>query len=154
MLNAAQAVIFTIGLALVVIMCVQGIRAGTHTVGDFVMINAIMIQLSQPLNFMGMLYRELKQSTVDIEQMFKILDQNPEIKDKPGAPALSVQGGAIRFEDVRFSYEPSREILRGVTFEAKPGQTVAIVGPSGAGKSTISRLMFRFYEPTLSLIHI
>ena len=153
-LNAGQAVIFTIGLALVMIMCVQGIRAGTHTVGDFVMINAIMIQLSQPLNFMGMLYRELKQSTVDIEQMFKILDQNPEIKDKPGAPALSVQGGAIRFEDVRFSYEPSREILRGVTFEAKPGQTVAIVGPSGAGKSTISRLMFRFYEPTSGRILI
>jgi ABC-type transport system involved in Fe-S cluster assembly fused permease/ATPase subunit len=153
-LNAGQAVIFTIGLAAVMIMCVQGIRAGTHTVGDFVMINAIMIQLSQPLNFMGMLYRELKQSTVDIEQMFKILDQNPEIEDRPGAPALRVEGGAIRFEDVRFSYDPSREILRGVSFEAKPGQTVAIVGPSGAGKSTISRLMFRFYEPTQGRILI
>jgi ATP-binding cassette subfamily B protein len=146
-LNAGQAVIFTIGLAVVMAMCVQGIRAGTNTVGDFVMINAIMIQLSQPLNFMGMLYRELKQSTVDIEQMFKILDQNPEIQDKPGARDLAVSGGAIRFEDVRFAYDPERQILRGVSFEAKPGETVAIVGPSGAGKSTISRLMFRFYEP-------
>jgi ATP-binding cassette subfamily B protein len=153
-LNAGQAVIFTIGLTVVMAMCVQGVRAGTNTVGDFVMINAIMIQLSMPLNFMGMLYRELKQSTVDIGQMFKILDQNPEIEDKPGAPALKVQGGAIRFEDVRFSYDPDREILRGVSFEAKPGETVAIVGPSGAGKSTISRLIFRFYEPQSGRIEI
>jgi ATP-binding cassette subfamily B protein len=153
-LNAGQAVIFTIGLTIVMAMCVQGIRAGTNTVGDFVMINAIMIQLSQPLNFMGMLYREVKQAVVDIEAMFAILDQHPEIRDKPGAPALAVAGGTVRFEDVHFSYDAARPILKGVSFEAPAGHTIAIVGPSGAGKSTISRLMFRFYEPQSGRITI
>ncbi len=145
-LNAGQAIIFTLGLTAAMILCVFGIRNGTHTVGDFVMINAMMIQLYQPLNFMGMVYREIKQAIIDIEQMFTLLGRDPEIKDKPGAPPLVVHSGTIRFEDVRFSYEPARPILKGLTFEVPAGRTVAIVGPSGAGKSTVSRLLFRFYD--------
>ena len=145
-LNAGQAIIFTIGLAAVMVMCAMGIKEGTNTVGDFVMINAMMIQLYQPLNFMGMLYREIKQAVIDIEKMFAILGRKPEIEDKPGAAPLRVKHGAIRFENVSFAYDPEREILKGLTFEVPAGHTVAVVGPSGAGKSTISRLIFRFYE--------
>jgi ATP-binding cassette, subfamily B, heavy metal transporter len=145
-LNAGQAAIFTVGLTVTMGLCVFGIKAGTHTIGDFVMINAMMIQLYQPLNFMGMVYREIKQAVIDIESMFAILGRDSEIKDRPGAPALAVTSGAIRFEDVRFAYEPERQILQGISFEVPAGRTVAIVGPSGAGKSTISRLLFRFYE--------
>ena len=126
----------------------MGIRAGTNTVGDFVMINAMMIQLYQPLNFMGMVYREIKQAVTDIEIMFTILGREPEIEDKPDAKPLAVAEGAIRFEDVRFAYDPERPILKGLSFEVPAGRTVAIVGPSGAGKSTISRLLFRFYDLT------
>jgi ATP-binding cassette, subfamily B, heavy metal transporter len=147
-LNAGQAVIFTVGLALTMVMCVYGIKAGTNTVGDFVMINALMIQLYQPLNFMGMVYREIKQALIDIETMFSILAREPEIKDEPNASPLIVKQGAIRFENVSFAYEPSRPILKKLSFEVPPGRTVAIVGPSGAGKSTISRLLFRFYDVT------
>jgi ATP-binding cassette, subfamily B, heavy metal transporter len=107
-----------------------------------------MIQLYQPLNFMGMVYREIKQAVIDIESMFAILGRDSEIKDRPGAPALVVTQGAIRFEDVRFAYEPERQILKGISFEVPAGRSVAIVGPSGAGKSTISRLLFRFYDVT------
>jgi ATP-binding cassette, subfamily B, heavy metal transporter len=128
------------------LMCANGIRNGTHTVGDFVMINAMMIQLYQPLNFMGMVYREIKQAVIDIEKMFGVLARDPEVRDLPGAQPLHVSEGAVRFENVRFSYEKDREILKGLSFEVPAGKTVAIVGPSGAGKSTISRLLFRLYD--------
>src|SRR6185437_7449295 len=145
-LNAGQAVVFTLGLAAVMVLCAIEIQAGTKTVGDFVLINAMMIQLYQPLNFMGMVYREIKQAITDIELMFSILGREPEIKDVPNAPALRVSTGVIRFENVRFAYEPSRRILKGISFEVPAGKTIAVVGPSGAGKSTISRLLFRFYD--------
>jgi ATP-binding cassette subfamily B protein len=147
-LNGGQAVLFTVGLTAAMALCVMGIRAGTNTVGDFVMINAMMIQLYVPLNFMGMVYREIKQAVTDIEIMFAILGREPEIEDKPGAKPLAITSGAIRFEDVRFAYDPERQILKGLSFEVPAGRTVAIVGPSGAGKSTISRLLFRFYDLT------
>jgi ABC-type transport system involved in Fe-S cluster assembly fused permease/ATPase subunit len=147
-LNAGQAVIFTLGLTAAMVLCVLGIQSGTHTVGDFVMINAMMIQLYQPLNFMGMVYREIKQAVIDIEMMFGILAREPEIEDKPGAAPLMVTNGAIRFENVSFAYEPERPILKDLSFEVPAGKTVAVVGPSGAGKSTLSRLLFRFYDVT------
>ena len=145
-LNAGQAVIFTIGLAAAMVMCAFEIKAGTKTVGDFVMVNAMMIQLYQPLNFMGMVYREIKQAVIDIETMFGILNRDPEIKDIPAAPELMVTSGHVRFENVMFSYEPDRNILKSISFEVPAGKTVAVVGPSGAGKSTLSRLLFRFYD--------
>jgi ABC-type transport system involved in Fe-S cluster assembly fused permease/ATPase subunit len=145
-LNAGQATIFTIGLAVCMVMCAYGIQEGRNTVGDFVMINAMMIQLYQPLNFMGMVYREIKQAVIDIETMFSILSRKPEIEDKPNAQPLKVSDGAIEFRDVHFAYEPDRPILKGVSFSVPAGHTVAIVGPSGAGKSTVSRLLYRFYE--------
>jgi ATP-binding cassette subfamily B protein len=145
-LNAGQAVIFTIGLAAAMVMCAFEIHAGTKTVGDFVLINSMMIQLYQPLNFMGMVYREIKQAVIDIETMFTILSRDPEIKDAPAALELAVTAGTVRFENVAFSYEPDRQILKDISFEVPAGKTVAVVGPSGAGKSTISRLLFRFYD--------
>jgi len=145
-LNAGQATIFTLGLAAAMVMCAFEIRAGTKTVGDFVLINSMMIQLYQPLNFMGMVYREIKQALIDIENMFTILARDPEIKDPPGAQPLKVTSGTIKFDNVGFAYEPERRILKGISFEVPAGKTVAVVGPSGAGKSTISRLLFRFYD--------
>src|SRR5438270_3491031 len=145
-LNTGQAIIFTAGLTATMLMCAIGVRNGQNTVGDFVMVNAMMIQLYQPLNFMGMVYREIKQAIIDIEKMFDVLSRNPEVKDIPGAAPLVVSSGNVRFEDVRFSYDPERQILGGLSFEVPAGKTVAIVGPSGAGKSTISRLLFRLYD--------
>src|ERR1700760_3105997 len=145
-LNTGQAIIFTAGLTATMLMCAAGVRAGRNTVGDFVMINAMMIQLYTPLNFMGMVYREIKQAIIDIEKMFGVLGKKPEVKDVPGAKPLLVTSGNVRFEDVRFSYDPDRPILKGLNFEVPAGKTVAIVGPSGAGKSTISRLLFRLYD--------
>ena len=145
-LNSGQAVIFTIGLTLAMILAARGVMQGTHTIGDFVMINAMLIQLYIPLNFMGMIYREIKQGLVDLETMFTLLEQHPEIDDKPGAKPLAVNGGTIRFDHVSFAYDPARPILKDVSFEVPAGKMVAIVGPSGAGKSTISRILFRFYD--------
>ncbi|HEY6255045.1 MAG TPA: ABC transporter ATP-binding protein/permease [Xanthobacteraceae bacterium] len=153
-LNAGQATIFTFGLAGAMVMCAYGIKQGSHTVGDFIMINAMMIQLYQPLNFMGMVYREIKQAVIDIENLFAILNRKPEIEDRPGAQPLEVRRGAIRFVDVSFSYDPGRQILNGLSFEVPAGKTVAVVGPSGAGKSTISRLLYRFYDVTGGRIEI
>ena len=145
-LNTGQTIIFTAGLTATMVMCAFGVRSGHNTVGDFVMVNAMMIQLYQPLNFMGMVYREIKQAVIDIEKMFNVLARNPEIKDIAGAAPLVVTSGHVRFENVQFAYEPDRPILKGLTFEVPAGKTVAIVGPSGAGKSTISRLLFRLYD--------
>jgi len=147
-MNAGQAVIFTAGLAATMVLCAYGVEQHTNTVGDFVMINAMMIQLYQPLNFMGMVYREVKQALIDIELMFSLLARKPEIEDRPGARALQVCTGTIRFENVSFAYDPARPILKDLSFDVAAGHRVAIVGPSGAGKSTISRLLFRFYDVT------
>jgi ATP-binding cassette subfamily B protein len=145
-LNTGQAVIFTIALTLCMVMAGLDVVAGTKTVGDFVLVNALLLQLFIPLNFMGMVYREIKQSMIDIERMMDVLDQQPEVEDRPGAKPLVVKGGTIRFENVRFHYEPQRLILDGLTFTVPAGKLVAIVGPSGAGKSTVSRILLRFYE--------
>jgi ABC-type transport system involved in Fe-S cluster assembly fused permease/ATPase subunit len=147
-LNFGQAVIFYAGVIIIAVLAVQGVMAGTLTIGDFVLLNTFLMQIYRPLNFIGFVYREIRQGLTDIEEMFKLLDQNPEIEDTAGAEALAISGGVIRFEDVRFHYDPEREILKGVSFEVPAGKTTAIVGPTGAGKSTISRLLFRFYDVT------
>ena len=145
-LNTGQALIFSIGVTICMLMAGRGVVQGTHTVGDFVMINAMLLQLYMPLNLLGMIYRELRQGLVDIEAMFALLSEDPEVKDKPDARPLVVRNGTITFENVSFSYDPARPILKDVDFEVPAGKMVAIVGPSGAGKSTISRILFRFYN--------
>ncbi len=145
-LNFGQSVIITIGLVGVMVMAAIEVQAGTLTVGGFVMINAYMIQITVPLNFLGTVYREIRQALVDMGQMFDLLEQPSEVLDKPDAPALKVTGGQIKLDNVQFGYNADRNILNGVSLTAEPGEMVAIVGSTGSGKSTIGRLLFRFYD--------
>jgi len=145
-LNTGQAIIFTAGTVICMLLAARDVTRGTLTVGEFVMINSILMQLYVPLNFMGMVYREIKQGLIDIETMFALLHEPAEIVDQPGAKPLRVKKGEIKFENVSFAYDPERPILKNVSFEVPAGKMVAIVGPSGAGKSTISRILFRFYD--------
>jgi len=154
LLNVGQGAIIASGLIGIMLLAGQGVAAGAMTVGDFVLVNTYLIQLYMPLNFLGMVYRNIKQSLTDIEQMMGLLKIRPEIEDRPGAPALAVKRGMVAFRNVDFRYDPRREILRDVDFAVPPGARVAIVGPSGAGKSTIARLLFRFYDVTDGAIEI
>ncbi|MAO55135.1 MAG: metal ABC transporter permease [Rhodospirillaceae bacterium] len=146
MLNIGQGLIISVGLTIMMWMAAAGVAAGTMTIGDFAMVNAYLIQLYMPLNFLGFVYREIKQSLIDMEHMFRLLDVEAEVADKPDAPALNLDGAEVRFENVSFAYDARRPVLQDVSFTVPAGKTVAIVGPSGSGKSTISRLLFRFYD--------
>ncbi|HVB66676.1 MAG TPA: ABC transporter ATP-binding protein/permease [Acetobacteraceae bacterium] len=148
MLNLGQAGIIAVGLSGIMLLAARGVASGHMTVGNFVVVNTYLMQLYQPLNFLGFVYREIKQGLVDMEHMFDLLGVPAEVADRPGAPALAAPAGEVRFEAVRFGYRPDREILKGVDFTVPAGRKLAIVGPTGAGKSTISRLLFRFYDPT------
>ncbi|MEP9388339.1 ABC transporter ATP-binding protein/permease [Mesorhizobium sp. KR9-304] len=145
-LNFGQGLIFGAGMTVIMVLSAREVMAGTHTVGDFVFVNAMLMQLSQPLNFIGMIYREIRQGLTDIEKMFDLLGIRREVVDRLSSQPLVVNEGSVEFRDVHFSYDPARAILKGVSFEVPAGRTVAIVGPSGAGKSTVSRLLFRFYD--------
>ncbi|HEY9109374.1 MAG TPA: ABC transporter ATP-binding protein/permease [Roseateles sp.] len=146
MLNTGQQLIIATALVLMLWRATQGVVAGHMSLGDLVMVNAFMIQLYIPLNFLGVIYREIKQALTDIEKMFKLLDREREVADSPGAADLQVRGGSVVFDDVRFAYDPARPILHGVSFEIPAGKKVAVVGPSGSGKSTLARLLYRFYD--------
>jgi len=146
LLNTGQQLIIATALVAMLWRATEGVVAGRMTLGDLVMVNAFMIQLYIPLNFLGVIYREIKQSLTDLDKMFTLLEKNREVDDLPGAQPLAVSAGHVRFERVSFAYEPSRPILHDISFEIPPGKTVAVVGPSGAGKSTLARLLFRFYD--------
>ncbi len=145
-LNIGQAAIISVGLTVVMYMAGVGIISHRMTLGDFVLVNTYLVQLYQPLNFFGFVYREIKQALIDMERMFELMSVGREIADRPGAPPLAIEGATLEFRDVHFGYDPRREILKGISFTVPAGNTVAVVGPSGAGKSTISRLLFRFYD--------
>ncbi|WP_165220822.1 ABCB family ABC transporter ATP-binding protein/permease [Affinirhizobium pseudoryzae] len=145
-LNFGQGVIFGLGTTVMMVMSALAVQRGDQTIGDFVFVNALLIQLSVPLNFIGFVYREIRQGLTDIEQMFELLEVEAEVVDRPDARPLAIENGRITFRDVHFAYDPERPILKGISFEVPAGKTVAIVGPSGAGKSTISRLLYRFYD--------
>jgi ATP-binding cassette subfamily B protein len=145
-LNLGQAIIFTLALTGCMVMAALDVVSGQNTVGQFIMVNALMLQLFIPLNFMGMVYRDIKQGIIDIERMMDVLEMSPEVADKPDAKPLAVSGGSVRFEEVTFHYDPERPILAPLSFDVPAGKMVAIVGPSGAGKSTISRILLRFYD--------
>ncbi|KAA0698194.1 ABC transporter ATP-binding protein/permease [Neorhizobium sp. P12A] len=145
-LNFGQGVIFGLGTTVMMVLSAYAVLNGKQTVGDFVFVNSLLLQLSVPLNFIGFVYREIRQGLTDIEAMFDLLEVEPEVKDAPDAVDLDISRGAIAFNDVHFAYDPARPILKGISFEVPAGKTVAVVGPSGAGKSTLSRLLYRFYD--------
>lgn len=154
LLNVGQSLIISVGLTIMMLMAAKGIQNGTMSVGDFVMVNAYLLQLYQPLNGLGFIYRAIKRAFTDMENMFDLLDQHREVADKPDAKTLQVHGGAVSFDQVQFGYDPRRPILKDVSFHIPAGQTLAVVGHSGAGKSTLSRLLFRFYDVNQGCVQI
>ena len=154
LLNIGQSAIIAVAVTLIMWRAMLGVVDHTMTIGDLVLVNAFMIQLYIPLNFLGVIYREIKQALADMERMFRLIEENAEVKDVPGAGQLQVADGAVRFEHVDFAYEPNRQILFDVSFTIPAGRTIAVVGPSGSGKSTLARLLYRFYDVTSGRITV